>query len=122
MKSGCPESLKEVALLVGQGQSLQASLANFLDLYKRNPGPQAFDEIPCSIGLHGDAFLAATAEYLALALGVVSPEWSNDPGRVVEPPVFPTNNKNYRKLLLEECPSAFKRRGLIISSNALTRV
>jgi hypothetical protein len=116
-----PKSLFEVAHFFSQGEKFQLCLGNFLDWFKSNGTFEALSEEPMPQNFEIEVFLAATAAQLAKDNGWKTPEWANHPEKVIEPPRFPTNNKQYREELLKECPEEFKRRGLIISANALSR-
>lgn len=121
MKNNCPQTLKEVSQLVQSGEGFQNTLGNFLDEFQRSPIAQSFRDAPVDLGKEINAFLAAVAEQLATEIGVTMPSWANNPGLVFEPPLFPTKNPAFQASLLDECPAPFKRRGIIVSKNALSR-
>jgi hypothetical protein len=66
-----------------------------------------------------DAFLAATADFLARGNGIQTPEWALDEDRVLEQPWFSEPFPSVRLLLLRDTPSAFKDRNLFVFASAL---
>ncbi len=121
MKNNYPKTLKDVSLFIQSGEGLQNTLGNFLDQFKRLPTPQAFAEIPVNLGKEMNTYLAAVADYLAEEIGTEAPSWSKNSLLVFDPPLYPTKNPDYQALLLYECPIAFRKRGIIVSKNALSR-
>lgn len=121
MKNKRPETLREVSELVRSGEKLQICIGNFLDGFYAGPREQALRDEPWSVNRDTDVFLAAVAEDLANRFDLSVPAWCEDPSKVIEPPQFPTKNPAYQKALWDECPEAFKRRGLVVSANALSR-
>lgn len=68
-----------------------------------------------------DAFLAALAEHLAYHHQIAAPPWSADPGQVLEPWWFVAPFRSLHATALMESPASFRRRGIFISANALSR-
>lgn len=68
-----------------------------------------------------DAYLAATAEYLAWHFDLENPAWTQGVGRVLREPWFATEIRGLQPLLSMESPASFRRRNLFVSVNALSR-
>lgn len=126
MKAGVCETLQEVAASVAAGEASSISLGNFLAFLKPERVHEAIKDAPAlltekiSHGHTTDAYLAAVAEFLALKHGVPIPAWSEDPARFLDHLHFPSRNKRLNDLLLQETPEPFRRRGIIVSANALS--
>lgn len=124
-----PRTLAEIALLTRRGQSFDVCLANFLDEFYAAPDESALSEPPELLasesgdqGLVQDAYLAATAEYLAAAHRFNIPAWVVDDDRKLHRPWFASQLASLRAVLLLESPPSFRSRNLFVSENALTRV
>ena len=123
-----PQTLAEVAALTRSGESFDFALRNYLDEFQAQPGFVRLREEPMRLSgalIHGDrydAFLAATAEALALAHGFEIPSWVWADTRKLSHPWFALPWKGLRAILLLESPAAFRSRNLFISANALFRV
>lgn len=123
-----PKTLAEVAQLAIDGESFDHCLANFLDEFYASPNEKALAESPAllalCVGVLGrvqDAYLAATAEELARAHGLVIPNWTAASTRTLHHPWFASPLAALRTVLLLESPAAFRSRNLFISANALSR-
>jgi hypothetical protein len=124
-----PTSLAQVAEQCKAGRPFHLALGEFLDHFYAHPDPGASDTEPCwlqdaypDIGAVYDAYLAASAEALALRLGVSGPEWAKSPGRGLRRPWFASPAAALRALLIHESPAPFRARNLFVSENALSRV
>jgi hypothetical protein len=124
-----PGTLAEVAQLTSRGQSFDLCLANFLDEFYAAPSESALSERPELLapesgdqGRVQDAYLAATAEYLAAAHNFHIPLWVVDDARKLHWPWFASQLASLRAVLLLESPPTFRARNLFVSENALTRV
>ena|ERR1700761_2162550 len=123
-----PQTLAEVAKLVAEGESFDLTLRNFLDgFYARplaaglEPEPEKLtDKVP-QLGPIEDAYLAATAEWLAWKYDFPSPRWIFEPGRALHRPWFASQLAALRAVLLHESPAPFRSRNLFVSENALSR-
>lgn len=122
------KSLAEVAELTSRGQSFDLCLANFLDEFYAAPEESALSEPPELLaprsgdqGRVEDAYLAATAEYLAAAYHFQIPAWVVDDRRKLHRPWFASQLESLRAVLLLESPPTFRSRNLFVSENALTR-
>lgn len=68
-----------------------------------------------------DAFLAATAAYLAQQNRLPRPHWVQATSRTLEKPWFAPKSPNMKAILLLESPAAYRVRNLFVSTNALWR-
>lgn len=123
-----PSSLAEVAYIVSRGESFDRCLANFLDEFYRSPNPDALAGTPELLsprlgdtGHIQDAYLAATAEYLAAANKYEIPAWVTSEDRKLHRPWFASSLAAVRGILILESPAVFRARNLFVSENALSR-
>ena len=123
-----PKTLAEVAELTAQGESFDLSLRNFLDGFYAKPDVLALKAEPMllsgRIPQHGsieDAYLAATAEWLAWRYDLTPPAWPFAPSRSLRRPWFASTLAALRAVLLWESPAPFRSRNLFVSENALSR-
>ncbi|PYS51694.1 MAG: hypothetical protein DMG13_18180 [Acidobacteria bacterium] len=68
-----------------------------------------------------DAYLAATAEWLAWKFNLQAPRWAFDQTRSLRRPWFASQLASMRAVLLLESPAPFRSRNLFVSENALSR-
>ena len=123
-----PQTLAEVAQLAANGESFDLCLRNFLDGFLARPGTDALtaepeklaDKLP-QFGAVEDAYLAATAEWLAWKFSLPPPRWAFEPARSLPRPWFASQLAALRGLLLLESPAPFRSRNLFVSENALSR-
>ena len=123
-----PQSLADVAELARNGESFDFSLRNFLDYFLPHPDAAALAIEPELLagklpqtGEVADAYLAATAEWLAWKFDLPPPLWAFDPVRSLRRPWFASQLSALRAVLLLESPAAFRSRNLFVSENALSR-
>ena len=123
-----PHTLAEVAELAAGGESFDLSLRNFLDGFFAEPTRFALDAEPVKLadrlpqlGAVEDAYLAATAEWLAWKFDLPPPSWAFEPVRSLRRPWFASPLGTLRGLLLLESPAPFRSRNLFVSENALSR-
>jgi hypothetical protein len=123
-----PKTLAEVAQLASNGGSFDRCLANFLDEFYAAPNAKALAAAPMLLapnfgesGRVQDAYLAATAEELAVANQFSVPAWTVADTRKLHHPWFASPLAALRAVLLLESPAAFRSRNLFISQNALSR-
>jgi hypothetical protein len=119
-----PRSLGEVVSRVKAGeQKFDPSLREFLDSFYMKPESrqQAIEERPASIDAVHDAYVAAVAEHLARVYGLPIPEWSENHGNGLREPFFAGGLQSLKGVLVAESPTAFRRRLLFVSKNALSR-
>lgn len=119
-----PGTLGEVVRRVKTGeQTFDPSIWEFLDLFYVNPDSrqQAIEERPASIDAVHDAYVAAVAEHLARVYGLRIPEWSEIHGNGLREPFFAGGLQSLKGVLVAESPTAFRRRLLFVSKDALSR-
>jgi hypothetical protein len=123
-----PKTLAEVAELAAQGESFDLCLRNFLDGFYARPSAAALQEEPATLApripQHGaieDAYLAATAEWLAWRYDLPPPAWAFAAFRSLHRPWFASTLTALRAVLLWESPAPFRSRNLFVSENALSR-
>lgn len=125
-----PKSLKEVAAESATysdfGHNLKDFLHEFSEAQKKSLPlePLLIDEPPWlsntfAEGNICDAFVAATADYLARVNGIPTPLWALDSSRVLDKPWFSLDYPQIRLRLLRDTPSAFKDKNIFIFENAL---
>lgn len=123
-----PKTLAQVSELTAQGEPFDLCIKNFLDGFYARPNvaalqpepPRLISKIP-KFGEIEDAYLAATAEWLAWKFDLNPPPWIFDPSRALRRPWFASPLSALRAVLLIESPAAFRSRNLFVSENALTR-
>ena len=123
-----PKTLAEVAELAAHGESFDLCLGNFLDGFLVEPAQAAIapepvrlaDKMP-QLGDVEDAYLAATAEWLAWKFNLQPPRWAFDEARSLRRPWFASQLSSMRAVLLLESPAPFRSRNLFVSENALSR-
>ena len=119
-----PNSLGEVVRRVKAGeQKFDPSLREFLDSFYANADARqrAIEEQPDSIDAVHDAYVAAVAEHLARVYGLSIPEWSETHGNGLHEPFFAGGLQSLKGVLTAESPTAFRRRLLFASKDALSR-
>jgi len=67
-------------------------------------------------GATADAWLAASAEHLALTLGLPAPAWTSNAARVAREPWFESTTPALRLMALRDAPPSFKQRNLYTST------
>lgn len=119
-----PGSLEEVVRRVKAGeQKFDPSLREFLDSFYSNADSrqQAIEARPACIDAVHDAYVAAVAEHLARVYGLPIPEWSEIHGNGLREPFFAGGLQSLKAVLTAESPTAFRRRLLFVSKDALSR-
>ncbi len=120
-----PRTLRAVAERAQQGeQGFDPALREFLDYFYANPEGrvQAIAEPPPSLDNDvRDAYLAAVAEHLAHCYNVEVPAWSETRGLTLQRPFFAGGLESLKAVLTVESPTAFRRRMLFVSKDALSR-
>ena len=123
-----PKSLADVAVFTAKGESFDFCLRNFLDSFYAAPNVDALMAEPPRLlesnprfGQIEDAYLAATAEWLAWKFDLQPPSWIFRPGRSLRRPWFASSLASLRAILLLESPAPFRSRNLFVSENALSR-
>jgi len=123
-----PKTLAEVAAWAAEGDSFDLCLRNFLDGFYAKPNAAALQKEPVRLaetnphfGQIEDAYLAATAEWLAWKFDLPPPAWAFDPSRSLRRPWFASQLAGLRAVLIHESPAPFRSRNLFVSENALSR-
>ena len=119
-----PRSLAEVARRVATGdQPFDPALREFLDTFYANPETRraALDDPPQRLDPLRDAYLAAVCEHLASSYHLDMPAWSETRGLDLEHPFFAGGLESLKARLFVESPTAFRRRMLFVSKDALFR-
>ena len=123
-----PKTLADVAERVARGDSFDLCIRNFLDGFFAEPGEAALAPVPLrlaeklpQLGDVEDAYLAATAEWLAWKFNLQPPRWAFDAARSLRRPWFASQLASLRAVLLLESPAPFRSRNLFVSENALSR-
>ena len=120
-----PMSVAEIAERASGGtQPFDLAFREFLDSWQtlsRSERPKALAEEPLSVGKVEDAYLAAAAEHLAAIDRIDVPEWTEAPSRFLAVPFFAGGLQSLKATLIVESPSAFRRRLIFISADALSR-
>lgn len=121
-------SLAEVAELSDTAENFSLAFRDFLDGFYEAPLEERLRAEPADLTLtlldggYANAYLAATAEYLARGYKLKVPRWSLHPARVLDEPRFAMQTHEGRMFLLLESPPEFRARHIFISADALTRV
>jgi hypothetical protein len=123
-----PRTLAQVAQLTAAGESFDFCLRNFLDGFYAQPTrdalvpePERLEAHVPQLGAVEDAYLAATAEWLAWKYDLQPPRWAFEEARSLRRPWFASQLAALRALLLLESPAPFRSRNLFVSANALSR-
>jgi hypothetical protein len=100
---------------------------DFLDRFREQPKLSLITDEPAPLtpilgdGGVADAYLAATAAWLAHRNHLPVPNWAKGGSRALDVPWFAARTHKLRMLLIQECPTEFRVRNLFVSANALTR-
>ena len=123
-----PKTLAQVSEMVAGGEPFDLCLKNFLNGFYARPTVEALQPEPPWLagknprfGEIEDAYLAATAEWLAWKYNLTPASWILDPTRALRRPWFASSLSALRAVLLIESPAPFRSRNLFVSENALTR-
>ena len=122
-----PSSLAEVARWTLEDENFDYHLRDFLHEFARLHDFAMLETEPAFLVEHfnddgvRDAYLAATAAYLAREIKREVPRWAFGEGRQARRPMFAApRGDTLRMMLLHESPPEFRERNLFISANALT--
>lgn len=118
-----PRTLADVALRANAGEAFDPLLREFLDtFYLSEEGRrEATRAVPEHVRPIPDAYLAAVAEHLCLRYRLPTPAWTEEPHRFLHEPYFAGGFESLKAILLAESPLAFRRRGIFVSKDALSR-
>jgi hypothetical protein len=119
-----PRTLFEVANRAADGkQGFDLALREFLDSFHANAEQRkaAIQQQPQALDPLRDAYIAAVAEHLARCYRLDIPEWAETQGMDLKRPFFAGNLESLKARLMVESPTAFRRRMLFVSKDALSR-
>lgn len=119
-----PGTLCEVVRRVKNGeQKFDPAVLEFLDAFYTHPESRqaAIKDRPDPIDSLHDAYLSAVAEHLARSHGLPIPEWTELHGNGLHEPFFAGGLQSLKGVLVAESPTAFRRRLLFVSKDALSR-
>jgi hypothetical protein len=121
-----PQTLKELAVYACEGSDIwHARLREFLDVFYTTPTKDKFatlkDEPPLAANAYFDAYMGATAEYLAYEYKIEIPRWAFAKERFLRKPVFPCGLDGMKTYLLCSTPSSFERRMIFTGEQPLYR-
>jgi hypothetical protein len=100
------------------------AVREFLDTFYGSDEPKRqaiIMDSPLRLDPVRDAYLAATAEHLALEYHLDVPEWTEHQGNELDRAHFSGGLEDLKAILIVESPLAFRRRLLFVSANALDR-
>jgi hypothetical protein len=119
-----PRTLHEVARRAASGeQAFDPALLEFLDSFYGNADTRqaAINQPPDLFEPLRDAYLAAVGEHLARCYGLEIPAWAETRGLDLKHPFFAGGLESLKARLFVESPTAFRRRMLFVSKDALFR-
>jgi hypothetical protein len=119
-----PRSLAQVSVRTASGESFDLLVREFLDTFygsDRAGQEEGLRDRPVDIAPLNDAYLGAVCEHLALRHRLEVPDWADEQTRFLNRPQFLGGFERMKAILLVESPLAFRRRGLFVSANALSR-
>jgi hypothetical protein len=119
-----PRTIHEVSVRASNGEQVfDPALREFLDHFYANPAErvESLHAQPMPLDDLRDAYLGATAEHLARRYDLPIPAWSETYGMALRRPFFAGGLESLKALLTVESPTAFRRRMLFVSKNALDR-
>ncbi len=119
-----PSTLLEVSRRAAAvAQPFDPALREFLDEFYSGAQSRclAIAEEPLLLDDVKDAYLAAVAEHLAMTYAIAVPAWAEHHGRPLKKAFFAGGLESLKAVLTVESPSAFRRRLIFISKNALDR-
>jgi hypothetical protein len=119
-----PKTLHEVSRRALSGvQAFDTAILEFLDFFYSNPAmrPASLAGRPEKLDAVRDAYVSAVAEHLAHRYGLPVPAWADRHGFDLTRPYFAGGLESLKATLLVESPTAFRRRMLFVSKDALDR-
>jgi hypothetical protein len=120
-----PKTLLEVSRRALAGEDdFDRALREFLDhFYGSEPAERicSIAEPPMAIDPLRDAYIGAVAEHLARSWGLPMPAWAEGHGFTLTRPYFAGGLESLKAILTAESPTAFRRRLLFVSADALDR-
>jgi hypothetical protein len=120
------QELAGTARRIRSGTDWWVAVRELLDEYGLRPHdlrPAAVAQEPVACGdARVDAFLGATAEWLAGRDGFERPRWSVEPARFLAVWWVPFDRPSVVAEAIATAPAAFRRRGILLPARALVRV
>ena len=119
-----PATLREAVRRVKDGeQGFDVAIREFLDTFYSSPERrnETISQRPEKIDPLRDAYAAAVAEHLANVYSLEVPHWTEEQGNDLHRPFFAGGLDSLRGVLFAESPTAFRRRLIFVSKNALSR-
>ena len=119
-----PRTIHEISRRSVAGeQGFDPAVREFLDVFYSNPDERnaAIARRPLDVSAVKDAYLSAVAEHLARLYGLQIPPWSDTHGHGLRRPFFAGGMESMKALLTVQSPTAFRRRMLFVSRDALDR-
>jgi len=119
-----PATLHEAVRRAKDGeQGFDVAIREFLDTFYASPErrSETISQQPDKIDSLRDAYVAAVAEHLANVYSLQVPRWTEEHGNDLHRPFFAGGLDSLRGVLLAESPTAFRRRLIFVSKNALSR-
>ena len=119
-----PRTIHEVSRRAAAGeQAFDPAVREFLDTFYSYPNERtaAIAQRPLDLTDVKDAYLSAMAEHLARLYHLEIPLWSDIHGHALRRPFFAGGMESMKALLFVQSPTAFRRRMLFVSHDALDR-
>jgi hypothetical protein len=119
-----PHTLHEVSVRASNAeQAFDPAPRELLDHFYANATEReaALHAQPIPLDDLRDAYLGATAEHLAMRYDLDVPAWAETYGMALRRPCFAGGLESLKALLTVGSPTAFRRRMLFVSKNALDR-
>lgn len=121
------KEMREVFHTINSADDFSYAIRDFVDRFNENPSfeliekePELLKSVLEDSGV-ADAWLAATAEFLAKKHAIKLPLWTYNNARALEKPWFAAKSVKLKTVLLQESPAAFRVRNLFVSENVLSR-
>jgi hypothetical protein len=119
-----PATLREAVRRAKDGeQGFDVAIREFLDTFYSDPERRSeiIAEQPDAIDPLRDAYVAAVAEHLASVYSLQAPRWTEEHGNDLHQPFFAGGLDSLKGVLFAESPTAFRKRLIFVSKNALSR-
>ena len=123
-----PDSIAEVARRADTHEAFHMAFKDFLHELRVHADPESIREMPALLagkmedGQKFDAYLAASALFLARKYDWEPPDWVYHQNRFLRRPWFLMEGPKIRNLLIMESPPEFRERNIFVSENALEAV
>lgn len=120
-------TMQEAFRTIQSADDFSYAIRDFVDRFAEQPSLSLIKEEPEPLQANlnddgvADAWLAATAVYLASKYNLASPMWTRNNARALPSPWFAAKTPKLKTVLLQESPAAFRVRNLFVSANVLSR-